>query len=174
MTVGAVSSTNGITTNDDNITIDCSNAPGGTIAVNQAITTAGSSSGGAVSVTGGVTIANTVTAAGGNVTLSGSAGQQTQISSTVSSDDGEIAFHSPILLTGDTIIDADAGKITLNGTIDGNFNLTLNTTGVTDINQAIGGSTALASLTTNAGGTTEVGANITTPARLTLMRRHGR
>ena len=74
VTVGTVGTTNGITTSDDYVIIDSSNAPGGTIVVNQPITTAGSGTGGTVSITGSVTVNATLTAAGGNIQLYGSPG----------------------------------------------------------------------------------------------------
>ena len=47
-------------------------------------------------------------------------------------------------------------------TIDGTFGLSLNSAGVTNLQGAIGSDTALASITTDANGTTQVGGNITT------------
>ena len=48
------------------------------------------------------------------------------------------------------------GAIILAGTINGGYSLTLNTTGTTTLSGVIGASTALTTLTTNAGGTTVI------------------
>ncbi len=68
LTVTTVGATSGITTDDDNVTI---NSTGGLITVSQPITTAGGAATGTVLITGGVTIGATLTTAGGNITLNG-------------------------------------------------------------------------------------------------------
>ena len=68
-----------------------------------------------------------------------------------------------VTLGGNTTITTGTGPIAFNGTIDGAQSLTLNSTGTTTLAGAVGGSTPLSSLTTNAGGTTAVnGGSVTT------------
>ena len=68
-----------------------------------------------------------------------------------------------ITLGGNTTITTGTGPIAFNGTINGAQSLTLNSTGTTTLAGAVGGSTPLSSLTTNAGGTTAVnGGSVTT------------
>ena len=71
-----------------------------------------------------------------------------------------ITVNSATTLSTDLTISAGNAEIELNGTVNGNYSLVLNSTGVTDINGQIGGSTPITSLTTNAGGTTYIGHNI--------------
>jgi Ca2+-binding RTX toxin-like protein len=87
VTVGTVGSTNGITTIDDNVTIDSAN---GTITVSQPITTAGTGATGttgSVSITGSVTVSATIATAGGSVSLNGSATGDLDINSNITSAD---------------------------------------------------------------------------------------
>ncbi len=68
-----------------------------------------------------------------------------------------------VTLGGNTTITTGTGPIAFNGTINGAQSLTLNSTGTTTLAGAVGGSTPLSSLTTNAGGTTAVnGGSVTT------------
>jgi Ca2+-binding RTX toxin-like protein len=87
VTVGTVGSTNGITTIDDNVTI---NSDSGTIIVSQPITTAGTGATGTtgtVSITGSVTVSATIATAGGSVSLNGSAAGDLDINSNITSAD---------------------------------------------------------------------------------------
>ena len=61
-----------------------------------------------------------------------------------------------ITLGGDTTVSTGSGNITFNGTVNGTQSLTANSTGITLFAGAVGNSTALTSLTTNAGGTTRI------------------
>ncbi|MBL7043717.1 MAG: hypothetical protein ISR77_34115, partial [Pirellulaceae bacterium] len=72
----------------------------------------------------------------------------------------QVTVNADTDLSSPLTISTGSGKIELNGTIDGNHAVNLDSTGTTDINGVIGGDVAVASLTTNAGGTTEIGANI--------------
>jgi len=75
-----------------------------------------------------------------------------------------LTFNSPVVLMMNTAL-TDAGNITFNNTVDGGFTLTLNTPANTVFNAAVGGATPLLSLTTNAGGTTQInGGAVTTTA----------
>jgi hypothetical protein len=75
-------------------------------------------------------------------------------------------YNNPILLGVDVVFESlgqvgppaiSQGDITFNGAIDGGFNLTVNTTGVTSFNNSLGAQTTLASVTTNAGGSVQFG-----------------
>ncbi|QPQ54355.1 hypothetical protein IC614_08310 [Allosphingosinicella flava] len=61
-----------------------------------------------------------------------------------------------------TFVSTGNGDIAFNGTINGALNLVVNTAGSTVFGGAIGGNTALASLTTNSGGSTSISGNIST------------
>ena len=64
-------------------------------------------------------------------------------------------YNDPVLLTADTVLTSlSSGNITFASTVDGLFALTVNTAGVTAFNGAVGGTIALASLTTDAPGRT--------------------
>ena len=66
---------------------------------------------------------------------------------------GPQTYNDPVLLTADTVLTSQfGGNITFASTVDGTFALTVNTAGVTAFNGAVGGATALASLTTDAPG----------------------
>jgi len=75
-----------------------------------------------------------------------------------------IDVNSATTLSSDLTLTSGNALISLDGTVNGNNNLILNTTGTTDINGIIGDSTPITSITTNAGGTTEIGANISVNA----------
>jgi CHAT domain-containing protein len=114
------------------------------------------------SITGGTVVLNgNVSVASGNIAVdtSGSGGGN----STGTAVGGNIVFNSGIdgAATGaNLILSAGSGNITLNG-VAGNTlplnNLTLNSTGTTNLNNALN----IGSLTTDAGGTTRLNGNIT-------------
>ena len=90
----------------------------------------------------------------------------TQIGANISTT-GTQTYFDAVSLTGAAILASSgsgaAGNITLTSTVDGGFGLTVNTTGTSALNGAVGGTTPLASLTTNAGGSTAINtAGITT------------
>ncbi len=81
------------------------------------------------------------------------------IGGTINSTDAAINFGGAgnITLTANTTLSSGAGNITLGGTVDAdaaanNRTLTLNSTGITTLGGAVGGTQALLILTTNAGG----------------------
>jgi len=124
-----------------NGTVDAAAAGGQSLAVNTAGTTTFNSAVGASAALfalniygGGETHLNA-----GSLTASGTS----------------MTFDDAVVLISDTTI-SDAGNVSFNSTVDGGFGLTVNTTGVTRFSGKVGGSTALASLTTDSGGTTEV------------------
>ncbi|MFM7137729.1 MAG: beta strand repeat-containing protein, partial [Planctomycetota bacterium] len=66
-------------------------------------------------------------------------------------------YADPVRLGADTLFDAlNGAAITFSSTLDGGFNATVNTQGLTTFGGAVGGTTPLVSLTTDAGGTTAI------------------
>ena len=61
-----------------------------------------------------------------------------------------------------TLTTTNAGDVAFNSTLDGAFPLTVITAGGSNFSGVVGGTTALASLTTDAAGLTRVSANVTT------------
>ncbi|QGN55301.1 filamentous hemagglutinin N-terminal domain-containing protein [Novosphingobium sp. Gsoil 351] len=78
-------------------------------------------------------------------------GGTTQLSGAISTN-GSQSYGDVVLLTGNTTLSGSA--IGFSETLDGGFDLTANSAGVTSFSKAVGATTALASLTTNATGTT--------------------
>ncbi len=110
-------------------------------------------------VVGGTTaLASVTTNAGGTTSLGGN------VTTTGLQD-----FNDAVTLTANAIL-ASTGNaaISLDSTVDGAFALTVNTTGATTFGGEVGGTTSLASLTTNGGGTTSIGGNVTTTGATTL------
>lgn len=113
-------------------------------------------SGGAVNLTAGSSITLS------NITTSGGA----RTGSAVGGNGGNININGNALLATNTTVAANpgtgglsGGAIIFGGTVDSsgvNRTLTINTTGATILNRAIGNTLALASITTNAGGTTAI------------------
>ena len=78
---------------------------------------------------------------------------------------GAQAYNDAVALGADTTLrSTGAGNITLGSTVDGSFNLTVNTAGITTFGGAVGGTTALSSLTTDAAGSTDINAGTVTTA----------
>ncbi len=73
-----------------------------------------------------------------------------------------MTYVSATTLTGAVAVNAGSGAITFSGTVNGPQSLAANSTGTTTFNAAVGGGTALTSLTTDASGTTAINANVTT------------
>lgn len=96
-------------------------------------------------------------------TVSGSAGGLAE-ELTVLSGAGTIWFEDAVGGTAaiDTLfVESESGDILIDGTIDGAQSVTLNTSGITYLNAAIGGATPIGTLMTDAGGITRLGAAIT-------------
>ncbi len=122
--------------------------------------TLGNDAGDSLTFTGGVTalLPSGINVAGTVATGLG-AGQN------ISLGDGDTG----VVLSDTSILSAGAGNITLGGTVNGNPGLTLNSTGSTTLSAAIGGITPLASLTTNAVGTTALnGGSLRTTGPMTF------
>jgi len=80
---------------------------------------------------------------------------------TTADENQAITVNSATTMNADLTVSAGNAEIELNGTVDGNHDLILNTTGITDINGEIGCTIPIASITTNVGGTVQIGADIT-------------
>ncbi|QCN98175.1 filamentous hemagglutinin N-terminal domain-containing protein (plasmid) [Azospirillum argentinense] len=93
-----------------------------------------------------------------NVTTAGaqSYGGETSLMGTYATGNGTFTVAGPVTLAGTTTVDAGSGAVTFNGTVNGAQALTVNSSGATQFNAAVGGTTALASLTTDADGTTSL------------------
>ena len=108
---------------------------------------------GAVSGLSSLTIAPNGGAAGGTITLS--AGTPGGVDTVVTS--GGQTYGSAVALGSDVVLTDTGGKnIDFASTLDGAFNLTVNTAGATIFGGAVGGGTPLLSLTTDAPGITEI------------------
>ena len=106
-----------------------------TLGANTTLTASGVTFEGAVSGNHSLSVSSTTTLNGGSVTTTGA---QT--------------YNGAMTLGANTTLNASAADVTLNSTVDGAYDFTVNTTGTTTMNGAVGGGTALTSLTTNAGG----------------------
>ncbi|NCX38184.1 MAG: S-layer family protein, partial [Actinobacteria bacterium] len=117
--------------------------------------------------TGSVTLGNestdSITFTGG---ITATTPSQVNIAGTVQTTNNTISIgdsNTATVLTANTTISSGTAGLTLGGTVNGAFALTLNTTGTTTLSSTIGNSTALASITTNSGGTVAInGGAITT------------
>jgi hypothetical protein len=109
-------------------------------------TTGATTFGGAV---GGATpLAHLETNAGGTTLINGG-------SITTGSPTSQV-YNDAVVLGANTVLAALSGGITFASTLDGGYTLAVNTTGTTTFGGAVGGTTALTSLTTNKGGTTSI------------------
>ncbi|QDV51131.1 LamG-like jellyroll fold domain-containing protein [Gimesia fumaroli] len=84
---------------------------------------------------------------------------------------GSQIFNNAVLLGADAILSSTAsGDIALMSTLNGAFALNVNTGGTTTFNNQVGNTAELASLTTDAAGTTEInGGNVTTSGSQTFQ-----
>ena len=121
------------------------------------------------SVTFGNGTGDTTTFTGG---VTATAPSQVNLAGTIQTTNNTMSLGdagTPIVLTANTILSGNtAGAITLGGTVNGGYSLTVNTTGNTTFTRAVGNTTALTTLTTNASGTTYInGGAITTSSTQT-------
>jgi filamentous hemagglutinin family protein len=83
-----------------------------------------------------------------------------QLKATVTMGGGAVRFFNPVSLTGNGTVDAGAGNVTFDSSVDaaaaGSQSLTVNSGGTTTFLAPVGGTTELASLTTDAAGNTTV------------------
>ena len=88
--------------------------------------------------------------------LSTDAAGSTQINTSAVSTTGNQSYGDAVTLGVTTTLASNGGDIGFAATLDGPGGLTLNTTGTTTFAGAVGATTALASLSTDAGGTTAI------------------
>ncbi|MFV3076809.1 filamentous hemagglutinin N-terminal domain-containing protein [Niveispirillum fermenti] len=127
----------------------------------------------AAAVGGTTALSSLTTDAGGTVslqavttTLSQSYGENATLNGNLTTTaNGAVTLAGAVQLGGATTIATGSGAIQVTGTIDGAHALTLNSAGTTALSGAVGGTTALASLTTNAGGTLTLKSVSTTGAQ---------
>ncbi|TWA85685.1 hypothetical protein FBZ83_103277 [Azospirillum brasilense] len=102
-----------------------------------------------------------------NVTTAGdqSYGGETSLMGSYATGNGAFTVAGPVTLAGTTTVDAGSGAVTFNGTVNGAQALTINGSGATQFNAAVGNTTALASLTTDADGSTSLKAVTTSGAQ---------
>ncbi|GGY16270.1 hypothetical protein GCM10008098_04400 [Rhodanobacter panaciterrae] len=107
----------------------------------------------ALTVPGGISLAGALdVSAGGGITISGN----------VSTGGGQTYRNAVTLGADATLASTGSGAIDFVSTMDGAHNLTVNTGGLTTFGGAVGGATALTSLTTDAAGSTTLGGNVST------------
>src|SRR6056300_651037 len=120
------------------------------------------------SVTFGNGTGDTTTFTGG---VTATAPSQVNLAGTIQTTNNTMSLGdagTPIVLTANPILSGNtAGAITLGGTVNGAYSLTVNTTGTTTLSGDIGGNTALTTLTTNTGGTTVISVDIETSSTQT-------
>lgn len=133
-------------------------ATGDTAAYNVSLT------GSPVSITNAVTFANTGTVTLGDADtdsltfvggVTSTAPTLTNLAGTIATTNAAAVFGQAVL-AADTTVSTGAGAATFSGTLDGGFSLAVNASGTTTFSAAVGGTTRLVSLTTNAGGTTAI------------------
>ena len=118
----------------------------------------------AVNTTGATTFAGVVGPTVVSVTTN--VGGTTSIGANVTTT-GAQTFNDAVSLTAATALTSSGGAaISLNSTVNGAFTLAVNTTGATTFAGVVG--PTVVSVTTNVGGTTSIGANVTTTGAQTF------
>ncbi len=98
---------------------------------------------------------SSLTVAGNSTLSAGNSGANTTTTT------GLQSFNGAVTLGADATLDSTtSGNITFNKTVNGGYNLTVNTFGITKFNGNVGGTTALVSVTTDAGGTTDLNGSV--------------
>jgi hypothetical protein len=149
--------------------IDLSSAPGGTnqsvsidltasakatLDIKSLIKTKGSGTIDFDVATIGVTAAGDITTGTGNVNISGAT--LIEAAGDITTSGGNIFFNDNLTLTGNIALNSGAGNILFGFTVDGDHNLTANSSGITTFSGIVGATKALKIITTNAGGTTVI------------------
>jgi len=157
---GNVSTDNGQVNFGDNVVLTT-----GAVVVdagNAAVTFSGTVNGAralTVNTTGITTFSQAVGGGTPLTSLATNAGGTTNLAANVSTTNGPVNYGDDVVLTtGAVVVGAGNGAVTFGGTVNGAQALTVNTTGTTTFSGRVGGSTPLASLTTNAGGITVINA----------------
>ena len=127
---------------------------------------------GSGSNTGGITVSQpfaTVAGKFNDLTLASTGNISLGVNINTTATNGNFAANGPVLLTGAVTIGTGTGNLSLAGTVDGAYALNLQSTGNTTLGGVVGGTTKLASLTTDAPGTTNLnGGAITTTGTQTF------
>ncbi|HEX7220161.1 MAG TPA: hypothetical protein VF280_13190, partial [Burkholderiales bacterium] len=114
----------------------------------------------AASTVGGNLIV-TANAGGGQITLSGGNYNTT--------NNGQFNMVGNTLLGGNTTVSTGGGNTNWGGTINGGFSLTVNDSGTNNFMAAIGNSTALANITTDAPGLSVLSGNVTVTGAINFL-----
>ena len=118
-------------------------------------------------VTGGGTISGTttLTAGGTGVTFASTAStfdnaltiaSPAIIGVNISTSNDALTFNNPVTLSGNSTLTSGTGLMLFEGTVNGAFNLIANSSSDTTFSGIVGGTAALKSISTNAGGTTYI------------------
>ncbi len=157
LTIGDTANTGGIKIATDNPVSQNKNlvfTTSTTVALNGALST---TSGGTVTVNNGGLL---TIAAAGDMNLDGAFTQAgaglVSTAGDITTTDDLVSFATGVTLTGNVVIGTGAGNVTFDSTVDGGFDLTLNGTGNNTFKDMVGNTTPLASVTTDAGGTTKI------------------
>ncbi len=105
------------------------------------------------------------------ISLTTDAGGKTNIDATVTTTGAQTyndAVNFSVVGSTRTLTSTGSGDITFNSTINGGHDLIVNTAGATKFNGIVGGTTPVTSITTDAAGTTQIGASITTSGAQTF------
>ena len=153
----------------DSAGIDLSSAPGGanqsvsidltasakaTLDVKSIIKTKGSGTVDFNVATIGITAAGDITTNAGDVNISGATLVET--AGDITTSGGNIIFNDNLTLVGDVVLGSGSGTILFSNTLDGDHNLNVNSSGITTFGGIVGATKALKTITTNAGGTTNI------------------
>lgn len=107
-----------------------------------------------------ITAAGDITTNTGNVDITAATLIETE--GDITTTGGNIFFNDNLTLTGDVIFSSGPGNILFGFTVDGDHNLTVNSSGITTFNGIVGATKALKTITTNSGGTTNINTNAIT------------
>ncbi|TVQ23508.1 MAG: hypothetical protein EA383_14030, partial [Spirochaetaceae bacterium] len=118
---------------------------------------------GNISQTGGLVLGNT---ADHTISVSGSGlsytAAETTLAGTLQTTDNAVLLSDLVLAAASTI-STGADNVDVSGTVNGSFDFTVNSTGTATFTGAVGSGTPLTSITTNAGGSTNIdGGGVTT------------
>jgi len=117
----------------------------------------------AVNTAGTTTFGGAVGATTALTSLSTNAGGSTNINGGTITTTGAQTYNDAVTLGANTTLTSTgSGNVTLGSTVNGAFSLAVNTAGTTTFGGTVGGSTALTSVTTDAAGSTNLNASVTT------------
>ncbi|HEX3658963.1 MAG TPA: hypothetical protein VHV55_24430 [Pirellulales bacterium] len=116
-----------------------------------------------ISGSGGDAVRATGSLSAGSLSITATTITLTSVTTT-----GSQTYNGAVTLAANTTIASGSGNVSFNGTLDGGYNLSVDSSGVTTFGGTVGGSIALNSLTTDAAGTTVLDASATTSGGLTI------